>query len=54
MTEKEIKTIPLLLEVIQRGESKTNFIVRDPKTGQVLLLADSSDEVCQFLDGLSF
>lgn len=54
MKEKEnaIKTTPLLLEVVEQGEGKVTFIVRTTQ-GQVLCLAESPDELCQFLDSLT-
>lgn len=55
MKEKEnaIKTTPLLLELIEQGENKVIYILRSPQSGQVLCIADSADELCQFLDSLT-
>ena len=47
--ESHIKTTPFILEVVEQGENKVTFILRNPMNNQVLCLADSADELCSFL-----
>ena len=51
--ENPIKTTPFMLEVVEQAEGKVTYILRSPQSGQILCLADSSDELCQFLDSLT-
>lgn len=46
--KKDLKTIPLLLEVVEQGE-KVTYIIRQPQTGQVAAICDNADEVAKFL-----
>ena len=45
-----IKTYPFLLELVEQAEGKVTYILRNPQSGMVVCLADSADELCQFLD----
>lgn len=47
--ESHIKTTPLILEIVEQGENKVTFILRNAMNNQVLCLADSADELCTFL-----
>lgn len=47
--ESHIKTTPFILEVVEQGENKVTFILRNPMNNQVVCLADTPDELCSFL-----
>ena len=51
--ESHIKTTPFILEIVEQGENKVTFILRNAMNNQVLCLADSADELCSFLTSLT-
>lgn len=50
---ENLKTIPLLLEVVEQPEGKVTYIIRQAQNGAVAAICQSPDEVAKFLVGLT-
>lgn len=50
---ENLKTIPLLLEVVERPEGKVTYIIRQAQNGAVAAICDSADDVAKFLVSLT-
>lgn len=47
--KENFKTIPLLLEVVERPDGKVTYIIRQAQNGAVAAICDSASDVAEFL-----